>query len=82
MIPPSLVTVGYLVAGILFILSLAGLSHPETARRGNLFGLAGMILALAAAALSGEMSGYGPLLIAAIPAVAVGATRVAAPWKC
>jgi proton-translocating NAD(P)+ transhydrogenase subunit beta len=77
MIPPSLVTVGYLAAGILFILSLAGLSHPETARRGNLFGLLGMILALAAAALSGATSGYGPLLIAVLPAIAVGATLAA-----
>lgn len=38
----------YLVAAVLFILSLAGLSRQETARRGNLFGMVGMGLALAA----------------------------------
>ena len=77
MMPESLVTVAYLVAAILFILSLGGLSNPETARRGNVFGLLGMILAIAAAALSGKVSGYGPLLIAVVPAVAVGATLAA-----
>ena len=35
----SLATVAYLGATILFILSLGGLSHPETARRGNMFGI-------------------------------------------
>ena len=39
---PSLVTVSYIAATILFILSLGGLSHPESARRGNLFGIIGM----------------------------------------
>ncbi|WP_222267035.1 Re/Si-specific NAD(P)(+) transhydrogenase subunit beta [Modestobacter marinus] len=38
----------YLVAGLLFVLSLAGLSRHETARAGNRFGMAGMALALAA----------------------------------
>ena len=36
----------YLVASVLFILSLRGLSHPRTARRGNLLGMAGMALAI------------------------------------
>ncbi len=42
----SLATVAYLGAAILFILSLGGLSNPETSRRGNLFGMVGMALAL------------------------------------
>ena len=37
----------YLVASILFILALRGLSHPRTARRGNLLGMVGMALAIA-----------------------------------
>jgi NAD(P) transhydrogenase subunit beta len=37
----------YLVASVLFILALKGLSHPETARRGNLFGMVGMFIAVA-----------------------------------
>ena len=45
---PSLATVAYLGAAILFILSLGGLSNPETSRRGNLFGMVGMALAVVA----------------------------------
>ncbi len=44
----SLATVSYIGATILFILSLGGLSHPETARRGNLFGIIGMVIAVLA----------------------------------
>ena len=44
----SLATVAYLGATILFILSLGGLSHPETARRGNTFGIIGMVIAVLA----------------------------------
>src|SRR4030095_14158872 len=76
-LPPSLVSVGYIAAGILFILSLGGLSTPERACRGNLFGVAGMILALAAATFSGHVTGYGPLVAAVVPAVLVGATLAA-----
>ena len=36
----------YLISAVLFILSLNGLSHPETARRGNLFGMIGMGIAI------------------------------------
>jgi len=48
MLTDNLATVAYLGAAILFILSLGGLSHPETARRGNLFGMVGMALAVLA----------------------------------
>ncbi len=44
----NLATAAYLGAAILFVLSLGGLSHPETARRGNLFGMLGMGLAVLA----------------------------------
>ena len=43
----SLTAFLYLVAGVLFILALRGLSHPETSRQGNLFGMVGMALAIA-----------------------------------
>jgi len=39
-------TLWYLVASVCFILALKGLSHPETARRGNAFGIAGMVIAI------------------------------------
>ena len=44
----SLATVSYIGATILFILSLGGLSHPETSRRGNLYGMIGMAIAVLA----------------------------------
>jgi NAD(P) transhydrogenase subunit beta len=73
----NLVTVIYLFSGMLFILSLGGLSQQETARRGNLFGLSGMALALAAAAFSGKVTGFAALGVAAIPAVAIGGVLAA-----
>jgi NAD(P) transhydrogenase subunit beta len=42
----DLVALLYLVAGVLFILALRGLSSPETSRRGNLFGMVGMTIAI------------------------------------
>ena len=44
----SLATVSYIGATILFILSLGGLSNPETSRRGNLYGMIGMTIAVLA----------------------------------
>src|SRR5689334_9195943 len=44
----NLATVAYLAAIILFILALGGLSNPETSRRGNLYGIIGMAIAVAA----------------------------------
>jgi NAD(P) transhydrogenase subunit beta len=44
----SLASVSYIAATILFILSLGGLSNPETARRGNLYGVIGMAIAVLA----------------------------------
>lgn len=43
---PSIVALLYLVAGVLFILSLRGLSSPVTSRQGNLFGMIGMGIAI------------------------------------
>jgi len=43
---PSLITVSYLGAAALFILALGGLKDNETARRGNMFGIVGMIIAV------------------------------------
>jgi len=43
---PNLVALCYLVAGVLFILALRGLSSPETSRQGNMFGIVGMAIAI------------------------------------
>ncbi|HEY7239168.1 MAG TPA: Re/Si-specific NAD(P)(+) transhydrogenase subunit beta [Burkholderiales bacterium] len=48
---PTLLTVSYLAAAILFVLSLGGLSNPETSRRGNLYGMIGMAIAVLATVL-------------------------------
>jgi len=55
----SLATVAYLGAAILFILSLGGLSNPETSRRGNLFGIIGMTLAVLATVFGPRVSPAG-----------------------
>src|SRR5688500_4722725 len=46
MLSANQVALGYLAASVLFILALKGLSHPLTARRGNRFGIAGMVIAV------------------------------------
>src|SRR6187401_1858222 len=57
----NLATVCYIGATILFILSLGGLSNPETSRRGNLYGMIGMTIAVLATVLGPQVTkaGYG-----------------------
>jgi len=68
----SLVTAAYIGATILFILSLGGLSNPETARRGNWFGVAGMAIAVVATVFGPRVLPFGLPFI--IVAMAAGAT--------
>jgi len=60
-LPESLVTIAYIAAGLLFIFSLGGLSAQESARRGNLFGIVGMLMAVAVTMLGPRVSSYGLL---------------------
>jgi H+-translocating NAD(P) transhydrogenase subunit beta len=63
----SLATVSYIGATILFILSLGGLSNQETSRRGNLFGMVGMALAVAATVFGPQVTAAGlPWIIGAM----------------
>jgi NAD(P) transhydrogenase subunit beta len=71
-VPESLVTICYLAASVLFILSLGGLSRQESARRGNYFGIAGMVIAMGATAFSATFGGYWLLAAALIPGAIVG----------
>ena len=48
----NLSAIFYLISGVLFILALRGLSSPGTSRRGNLFGILGMIIAITVTFLS------------------------------
>ena len=52
MISANLLAVFYLISGVLFILALRGLSSPETSRQGNLFGIIGMVIAIAVTIIS------------------------------
>ena len=70
----SLTTVAYLGATILFILSLGGLSHPETARRGNLYGMIGMAIAVLATVFGPHVtpSGISWIIAAMVAGGAIG----------
>ena len=69
---PSLTAFAYLIAGVLFILALRGLSNPTSSRRGNQFGMAGMTIAIVATLLQHGMSGGSYVLI--ILGIAIGGT--------
>jgi len=68
----GLVTMSYIAASILFILSLGGLSNPETARRGNLFGMIGMAIAIIATIMSDTVDSYVILIIALLIGGTIG----------
>ncbi len=59
----GLVTVAYIGAIILFILALGGLSHPETSRRGNAYGITGMTIAVVATVLGPEVNVIGIIIV-------------------
>ena len=76
----SFATTSYIVAIALFIMSLSGLSQHATSRRGNIYGMIGMLLALVATAFLIPVTGYLPLLAALLPGAIIGgilASRVA-----
>ena len=74
MISPTLSTVAYVGATILFILSLGGLSSPESSRRGNLYGMIGMTIAVLATVLGPHVStgGLAWILGAMVLGAAIG----------
>ena len=57
--PGTLATASYIGATILFILSLGGLSNPETSRRGNLYGMIGMAIAVLATVFGPRVTAAG-----------------------
>ena len=59
----GLVTVSYLGAIILFVLTLGGLSHQETARKGNIYGMIGMTIAVLATVFGPEVTNNIHLII-------------------
>jgi NAD(P) transhydrogenase subunit beta len=74
--PESLTTVAYIIAGVLFILSLGGLSAQESARRGNVFGIVGMLIAVSVTALS-HVTNYAVMALAIGAGGLIGSTLAA-----
>ena len=70
MISVNFLAIFYLISGILFILALRGLSSPETSRRGNVYGITGMALAIVVTILSVDSFSSG--LIYLIIFLAIG----------
>ncbi len=59
----GLLTTAYIAASMLFILALGGLSHQESARRGNVYGIIGMAIALIATIAGAQVTSYGTLAV-------------------
>ena len=68
----GIVTVAYIGATILFILALGGLSTQETSRRGNLYGISGMALALLATLIGIVSANYFILFLGVLVGGAIG----------
>ena len=62
----------YLISACLFILALRGLSHPETARKGNLFGIIGMAIAIGTTLLGPSVLSYELILLGLVVGGAIG----------
>ena len=54
----------YLIASVLFILALRGLSNPETARTGNFMGIAGMVIAIVTTLMDPGVMSYSMIILA------------------
>jgi NAD(P) transhydrogenase subunit beta len=72
MISTGIVTVSYIAATILFILALGGLSHQETARKGNWYGIIGMAIALLATIFGVVTQNYVELILALLIGGSIG----------
>jgi len=68
----DLTAFAYLVAGVLFILSLRGLSSPDTSRQGNVYGMIGMAIAIITTLLNPEIVSYTWIAIAVVVGGAIG----------
>jgi H+-translocating NAD(P) transhydrogenase subunit beta len=77
----NLVQAAYIVAAVLFVLSLAGLSKHETAKEGNAFGVVGMALALVATIWLSVDRAAHPILTLALIAVAMAIGAAIGLWR-
>lgn len=68
----GIITAAYIIASILFILGLGGLSRQESARRGNIFAMLGMFIAISATILGSQVTSYGVIFSTMIVGVLIG----------
>ncbi len=68
----SMSAFAYLIASVLFILALRGLSHPESARRGNMFGMVGMAIAIITTLIDPDVVGYDVIFAGLIVGGSIG----------
>jgi len=71
------ISAAYIVSAILFILSLSGLSNQETSRRGNMYGIIGMAIAIIATIFNPAVNSYAWLIVAMVVGGGIG-SRMAA----
>ena len=69
----ALINIAYVVAAILFIMGLKGLSHPRTAVRGNLIGALGMLLAIVATLFFQKIIGFQLIVVGIVIGTVIGA---------
>jgi NAD(P) transhydrogenase subunit beta len=67
-------TISYVIAAVLFILSLGGLSKHETASKGNIYGIIGMTIAILVTVFGSGFTGFAPFIIAVLIAAIIGYT--------
>ena len=71
--PPVFINIGYLIASVLFIFGLKGLTHPRTAVKGNLLGATGMLLAVILTLINQKILSYEMILVGLVIGGAIGA---------
>jgi NAD(P) transhydrogenase subunit beta len=75
---PNFIDACYLVASVLFILGIKGLSHPRTARRGNVLAAIGMLIAVVATLLDRSIDNYGLIVVGIAIGAVIGAVSARA----
>jgi NAD(P) transhydrogenase subunit beta len=75
---PDFIDASYLVASILFILGIRGLSHPTTARQGNRLAAVGMAIAVIATLLDQEVENFGLIILGIAVGTVIGAVSARA----
>ena len=76
----SIVAILYLISALLFIFALKGLSHPESSRRGNIYGIVGMLIAIITTLMFKSVLSYAEIGAAILVGGLVG-TFIALPHK-